>query len=367
MDYMSLFSECGSTGSSVKEGILFGARFRLKEKLGAGGFGQVWLANDTWLEQDIALKIGADDLKNETRTLRLLPKDRYVSIFDFIQDSTHEASAYSMEILSHPWQTLEKYSKLVLRPCFSDGDVLWGLRATMGIASDVLESLEVLHGQVYSRSRWCHGDIKPANIYVNKNRIKAAMNQEKTGFARVSKIGDLGLVRQKGDEFPGGTAGFVCWGQPPSPKTDVFSVGQTIAYIVCGSEFSEDQLIHKNRIFEHLRKSVGSDYLAERLTECLRKMTLRHPAQRPSASDAAKSLMHVVDGHHDWDILRIFYACGEAGQTLVNASEALFHSVAQQRGWKNRTQERVDEMKVLIRSAYRRGILHRTGHRYYLK
>jgi serine/threonine protein kinase len=46
----------GQLDEMLKEGDLFGGRYKLLRMIGAGGFGQVWLAHDPKLERDVAIK-----------------------------------------------------------------------------------------------------------------------------------------------------------------------------------------------------------------------------------------------------------------------------------------------------------------------
>ena len=350
---------------------VFGQRFRLLEFLGQGGFGQVWRAKDILLKQEVALKISAEDMRTETLLLRRLPKERYVSIFDYVKDRDIDAVAYAMEVLDPPWVTLEQYSEENLLPKFGNGHFVKALKETLCISIDLLISLQELHGKKYKKTkRWCHADIKPENIYVHSKEV-ARVSRQHWGdrFVPFTKIGDLGLSRIAGTRLAGGTEGYMAPEQdgskPVSPATDIFSVGQTIAALILGCPLCDDDLAHINHFRDRFKTVIPSAYLAEKLVKIIRAMTQMTPSLRPKAVDSIKKLRKVVESENDWQILAIF-AGSPSGLNISEAGEKLFDKLAKSRGWRNFTKERADEMKTLVRSSYRRKLLTRNGHSYTL-
>src|SRR6266404_1789040 len=137
-------------------------RYTLKQILGRGGMGVVWLARDEVLEREVALKFLPEmvifdramlsDLKQETnRSLELTHKN-IVRIYDFVHDET--AACISME--------------------FIDGDTLSNVRVDrpkkvfecweLGTWTNQLcEALDYAH----THARVVHRDLKPSNLMVN--------------------------------------------------------------------------------------------------------------------------------------------------------------------------------------------------------
>ncbi|CCE23470.1 protein kinase domain-containing protein [Methylotuvimicrobium alcaliphilum] len=371
MTDLSLFwhSESIEEELELKRRQIIAGRFKLICPLGEGGFGQVWRVKDLWLNNEVALKISQDDLTRETLLLRKLPKNQYVSIFDYVKDDVLQIAAYSMEILDSPWATLERFYENRIEPNLNNGNFAQPLRLTLHIAIDILMALQVLHGQRYGRQdRWCHADIKPQNLYINEtaaaNAITYCWNKD---FIRIAKVGDLGLARESGSRLSGGTYNYMAPEQNGtrnvSAATDIFAVGQTIAALICGSPFDENDLAHVNRMSHQLRTQIDSDYLTRRLLQPLRRMTLRAPIQRANSDYAIRMLRGVVESEDDWHIIGLF----ECTRFTINeAAEALFLQLAPKRNWTNRTCERIEEMKMLVRNARRRGLLILDGHTYRL-
>jgi serine/threonine protein kinase len=76
---------------SVESGRVFAGRYRLVTRLGRGGFGEVWSAEDTVLERQVAVKTlivsaGGDDLllrfEREAHALARLDHPNIVAVYD---------------------------------------------------------------------------------------------------------------------------------------------------------------------------------------------------------------------------------------------------------------------------------------------
>ena len=348
-------------------------RFRLKRKLGAGAFGQVWEARDTLLAQNIAIKISKDNLKKETKMLRKMPKDAYMSIFDYEKDKDREVYAYTMELLKRPWINLEEFKSKNLRSMFKDKDrrkELYALRIILYLSIDILKGISALHGKKYAKSnRWCHGDIKPLNLYINLPKLKA-INRYDIPEDHISlvKIGDLGLVSGYGRRLYGGTPGYAApeqYGEHVYPSTDIFSIAQTISALIMGTPFDSEELKRINRIKNSLGRYISSTFLLEKISNILREMTKTTPNQRINADEAIFQLSKLIRKDEEWQLLEIFYAPNNFnGITLTDATDQAFKCLSKNYGWKNRNTERLNVVKTKIRNMYRRRMVFLDGHRY---
>lgn len=161
--------------------------YELKDKIGAGGGGTVYLGEHTRLKKPIILKadkrrlsVGAEKLRREVDLLKGLSHTYIPQVYDFVQE---DESVYTvMDYIEG--ESLDKMIGRGQRP--SQPDVIkW--------ACQLLEALNYLHSQ--PPYGILHGDIKPANIMVRPNgdvclidfNIALALGEEgavKVGFSR---------------------------------------------------------------------------------------------------------------------------------------------------------------------------------------
>lgn len=154
--------------------------YRVEEKIGAGGMGEVYRAHDTVLGRDVALKIlppaFADDsdrmtrFQREAKVLASLHHPNIASIFGF--ETTEECTFLVMELVEG-----EDLSEVLLRGALPVDEAV-------DIARQIAEGLEEAHEKGI-----IHRDLKPANV-------------KRTPDGKV-KVLDFGLARA----YAGETAG----------------------------------------------------------------------------------------------------------------------------------------------------------------
>lgn len=200
---------------------MFG-RYVLERILGRGGMGVVWLARDTELEQEIALKflpevvlgdnVALDDLKRETRRSRELTHPHIVRIHDFLRDE--RTAAISMEFIDG--STLaERRLTLPQRVFEAETLVPW--------VRQLCEALDHAHTRPKAV---IHRDLKPANLMVT-----TAGELKVTDFGIASSVSDS-VSRVSMAMGSSGTPVYMSpqqmMGERPNVTDDVYAFGATI-------------------------------------------------------------------------------------------------------------------------------------------
>lgn len=206
------------------------AHFRILEKLGQGGMGEVFLAEDLSLHRKVALKFLLEASKSDsTARKRLLREARSAAGLDhpFICKIYEIGDCDGRDFIAMeyvPGQTLkEKLSGAPLP-----------LNRVVQIASEIAEALELPH-----RQGIVHRDLKPANILMTED-----------GHVKVT---DFGLARQiaRGTEQSSGISstftqegalsGTLVYMSPEQlrgevldPRSDIFSFGVMLCEMLTG-------------------------------------------------------------------------------------------------------------------------------------
>jgi eukaryotic-like serine/threonine-protein kinase len=158
-------------------------RYRLLERLGAGGFGVVWRARDELLHREVALKqilIGPDgDSERATREALAAARLAHPAIVALYEACVVEDACYLI-------------SELI------DGETLAQLIAG-GDAEDreVLEIGLALTGALaHAHARGViHRDIKPQNVLIPRHLNEHGASAKLTDFGGASLVGEDGLTR----------------------------------------------------------------------------------------------------------------------------------------------------------------------------
>jgi hypothetical protein len=201
----------GSTGPRMVLG-----RYRLGRRLGAGGFGVVWLAWDEKLEREVAVKVialeGASGqrVQREARAAARLNHPGIVAIYELASD---EHDVYLVSELVRG-RTL---AELLRAGALADRDV-----ARIGMA--LCEALDHAHERGV-----IHRDVKPSNVMVLAEPAAGA------GFAKLADFGVAHVVSHDPLTRTGDVVGTLAYMAPEqaegatvTPAGDVYSLALTL-------------------------------------------------------------------------------------------------------------------------------------------
>jgi len=205
---------CLTTGTIIDH-------YRIADKIGAGGMGEVYLAEDTTLKRYVALKLmpahtaSNADMKarfhREALAVAALSHPNIITIFEV------------GEYRGRPYFTMEHVPGETLRTIIKKGQLSTG--EAISLVRQICDGLQEAHG-----AGVIHRDIKPGNIMIDaKDRLR---------------ILDFGLAMVSGEEKltkSGSTMGTVGYMSPEQVdganvdhRSDVFSVGVILYEMLTG-------------------------------------------------------------------------------------------------------------------------------------
>lgn len=257
-------------------------RFEVIRELGRGAQGAVYLARDTHLDRQVAIKTlrAGGDMETLLKEARIVSKLQHANIVTLYDAGEHQGTPYLVYAYVQG-QTLGQLLRSV--------KTMSPAQATR-IISGVLDGIAHAHQQGVM-----HLDIKPANIMISESGQPLVMD---FGIART--ITEDAVRSSKIAGTPQYIAPEITRGNPPSPSADLFSVGMMLYEMVTGAPAVDSdnvyEILHRNA--NEAAESPSARNL--RVDERLEAIILKAIAIKPEARYAdAASMRHALDEYLD--------------------------------------------------------------------
>jgi tetratricopeptide (TPR) repeat protein/predicted Ser/Thr protein kinase len=273
-------------GANLGEALL--PRYRLLRKLGAGGMGEVHLAEDVDLGRYVAIKVLrrslANDLfilkfKEEARIVAQLTHANIVQIFDLGQRGNY--SYIVMEYVDGP-----DLASLINK---SNG---FERKRLIRIVASVADAMDYAHGRGV-----IHRDLKPANILVGPS-----------DFAKVTDFGIAKVLQPDGNETAFSAAGLqvgtVNYMAPEQisaknvdARTDIYLLATTLYVCLTGSfPYTGDAVVYQKLREDPTPLKRHVPNISTELEAVVMKCLARKPEARyQRMSELAEALRKVID------------------------------------------------------------------------
>ena len=270
---------------STSDDVLVG-RYRLLQRIGAGGMGVVWRAYDERLGRDVAVKrlhpsgspadpdgsVASHRALREARITARLHHPHAVPVFDVVEHR------------GQPCLVMQYFPSSSLAELVTAGPTL-AVPQVARIGAEAASALAAVHA-----AGIVHRDVKPANVLVSPDGV--------------AKISDFGISRAMGDVSltstglvtgtPAYLAPEVARGEPATPASDVYSLGSTLYTVLeghppFGTNDNPMALLHRVASGD-----VEAPARSGALTAVLTSMLAFRPQERPDMAEVVGLLREVV-------------------------------------------------------------------------
>ncbi|MGO9262527.1 MAG: protein kinase domain-containing protein [Bryobacteraceae bacterium] len=266
------------TPDPLTPGTLIGA-YRLESRLGEGGMGTVYRAQDTKLNRPVAIKVLSDDLADTAARRRFQREAQMASSLNH----PHILTVYDVgEFEGRQYIVTEFVDGGTLKDWAQQEKRTW--KQIVELLTGVADGLAAAH-----TAGILHRDIKPANILVAKNGYAKLAD---FGLAKLAKperpSEDLTQTLTEAHTRPGAIVGTVAYmspeqasGRPLDARSDIFSFGVALYELLAGRRpFSgSSELETLKTIIHGAPEPLGADF-PHALGAIVEKALDKDPADR---------------------------------------------------------------------------------------
>jgi WD40 repeat protein len=287
-------------------------RYRLEQRLGGGGMGEVFLAMDTLLGQPVALKLLDTKLSPGDLRRRF---EREVAVVTALR-SQHivHVSDSGVTLQGHPFYVMEYLQGQTLGQLLRCEKPL-PIERTISIITQVCAGLQLAHqgislkqgGTAFGRRvKVIHRDLKPDNIFLLP-----------TGLGELVKLLDFGIAKIRSDqaEYTHATSMFLGTyryaapeqfeiGQDLDERADIYSLGMILYEMLTGTDpfgSNEHQMTgatwgvaHLSKPAIPLRAQPGCEQLPRELDAVVMRCLQKDPAKRFSSVAELNQALHAA-------------------------------------------------------------------------
>ncbi|MBK5107128.1 MAG: protein kinase [Anaerolineales bacterium] len=258
-------------------GEIINERYRLSAELGQGGMGTVYLARDTVLNRDVALKLvssprlgtdGRSRLLSEAQTVAQLKHPNIVTVFD------------AGEVEKQPYVVMEYIQGDTLNEYQLDG-----LGQIIDVAKQICAALEYAHTHDI-----IHRDLKPENVIIQPDGSLQLMDFG-LAISTTSRLTENGLIM--------GTVVYMspeqAFGYELTPASDLYSLGVMLYELTTGSlPFEAEDAL--GVITQHINAPVvppiaKNEDLPGSLNDLIVSLLSKNPADRPASAADVRAML----------------------------------------------------------------------------